>query len=55
MVASVSKVDRSVLLTIPNPRYADKVYQYPHLQGVVMNDEDMKPDFDTGSKRVIQD
>ena len=29
MAASVSKVDRSVLLTIPNPRYADKIHQYP--------------------------
>ena len=39
MAASVSKVDRSVLLTIPNPRYADKIHQYPHLQGVFMNDK----------------
>ena len=44
MAASVSKVDRSVLLTIPNPRYADKIHQYSHLQGVVMNDEDKKPE-----------
>ena len=44
MAASVSKVDRSVLLTIPNPRYADKIHQYPHLQGVFMNDEDKKPE-----------
>ena len=43
MAASVSKADRSVLLTIPKPRYADKIHQYPHLQGVVMNDEDKKP------------
>ncbi|XP_068723854.1 uncharacterized protein [Montipora capricornis] len=42
--ASVSKVDRSVLLTIPNPRYADKIHQYPHLQGVFMNDEDKRPE-----------
>ena len=41
MATSVSKVDRSVLLTIPNPRYADKIHQYPHLQKVVMNDEDI--------------
>ena len=44
MAASVSKVDRSALLTIPNPRYADKIHQYPHLQGVFMNDEDEKPE-----------
>ena len=42
MAASVSKVDRSVLLTIPNTRYANKIYQYPHLQGVVMTVEDKK-------------
>lgn len=44
MAASVIKVDRSVLLTIPDPRYADKINQYPHLQGVFMNDEDKKPE-----------
>ena len=44
MATSVSKVDRSVLLTIPNPRYADKIHQYPHLKGVFMNDEDEKPE-----------
>lgn len=58
MAASVSKVDRSVLLTIPNPRYADKIHQYPHLQGVVMNDEEearVTHPFDIGCKRVLQD
>ena len=44
MAASVIKVDRSVLLTIPDPRYADKINQYPHLQGVFMNDGDKKPE-----------
>ena len=46
MTASVSKVDIRVLLTIPNPRYANKIHQYPHvhLQGVFMNDEDKKPE-----------
>ena len=44
MTTSVSKVDRSVLLTIPNTRYADKTHQYPHLQGVFMNDENKKPE-----------
>ena len=44
MAASGSKVDRGVLLTIPNPRYADKIHQYPHLQGIFMNDDDKKPE-----------
>ena len=42
MAASVSKLGRSVLLTIPKPIYADKIHQYPHLQGVPVNDEDKK-------------
>ena len=43
MVTSVSRVDRSILLTTPNPRYADKIHQYPHLKGIFMND-DKKPE-----------
>ena len=44
MAASVSNVDRSVLLTIPNPIYADKIHQCPHLQGIFLNDEDKNPE-----------
>ena len=39
----VNKVDKGILLSVPNPRYAEKINQYPHLQGVVMDDKDSKP------------
>ena len=52
MAATVSKVDRSVLLTIPNPRYADKIRQYPHLQGVFINDEKQAVNQKTGNKAM---
>ncbi len=38
----VCKVDKSVLLTLPNPEYADIIRRYTHLQGVRMNDTDPK-------------
>ena len=43
MTTMVSKVDKSVLLSIPNPRYADKIKTFSHLAGVTMDDEDTKP------------
>ena len=43
MTKMVSKVDRSVLLSIPNPRYTDKINTFSHLAGVTMDDEDTKP------------
>ena len=40
----VNKVDKGVLLSVPKPRYAEKINQYPHLEGVVMDhDKDSKP------------
>ena len=42
MATTVSKVDKSVLLSVPNPRYAEKINQYTHLEGVVMDDGDTK-------------
>ena len=44
MTTMVSKVDKSVLLSIPNPRYADKIKTFSHLAGVNMDDEDTKPE-----------
>ena len=44
MTTMVSKVDKSVLLSIPNPRYADKIKKFSHLMGVTMDDEDTKPE-----------
>ncbi len=40
----VSKVDRYVLLSLKNPRYTEILHKYPHLQGVIMDDVDQKPE-----------
>ena len=42
MVTTVSRVGKSVLLSVPNPKYAEKIKSYPQLEGVVMDDEDTK-------------
>ena len=34
----------SYSLSVPNPRYADKIKRFPHLAGVTMDDEDTKPE-----------
>ena len=39
----VSKVDKSVLISLPNPRYQRIIEHYPHLKGVCMDDLDTKP------------
>ena len=44
MTTTVSKVDKGVLLSIPNPQYNDKIKMFPHLAGVTMDDEDTKPE-----------
>ena len=44
MTTTVSKVDKGVLRSVPKPRYAEKINKHPHLEGVVMNDEDTKPE-----------
>ena len=41
MTTVLSKVDKGVLLTIPNPRY-EELGKYSHLSEVVMNDNDKK-------------
>ena len=43
MKTTVSKVDKGVLLSIPNPQYNDKIKMFPHPGGVMMDDEDTKP------------
>ena len=40
----LSKVERKTLLSLPNPRYADLIQRYQHLQGVFMDDTDTKPE-----------
>ena len=42
MATTVSKVNKSVLLSVPNPRYSEKINQFTHLEGVVMDDGDTK-------------
>jgi len=39
---TLSKVDKGVLLTVPNPRYAEIISQHQHLKDVVMDDVDTK-------------
>lgn len=39
---TLSKVDKAVLLTVPNPRYADIISQHQHLKEVMMDDEGTK-------------
>ena len=44
MTCQVSKVDKGVLLSIPNPNYAEKISQHNYLEGVVMDDDVSKPE-----------
>ena len=49
MTTQVNKVDKGVLLTVPNPKYEDLINNYHHLQELVMDDNDKK------SELLIQD
>ena len=42
MTTKVNKVDKGVLLTVTNPHYGELISKYPHLKGVVMEDNDKK-------------
>ena len=42
MSTTINKVDKGVLLTIPNPRYTELTSKYRHLEGVMMDDNDKK-------------
>ena len=42
IVYEVSKVDRQVLLTLPNPQYNKVLPKYSHLKDVKIDDEDTK-------------
>ena len=42
MTTKVNKVDKGVLLTVTNPHYGELISKYPHLEGVVMEDNDKK-------------
>ena len=43
MMATVSKVDKVVLLSLPNPKYERIIEKHQHLKEIVMNDKD-KPE-----------
>ena len=38
----VTKVEKNVLLTIPNPKYREMLKSYQHLSGITMDDQDEK-------------
>ena len=40
----VNRVDKSVLLSLPNPRYTEIIERYPHMQEITMEDMDSKPE-----------
>ena len=42
LTKDVSKVEKEVLLTLPNPRYKEMFETYPHLNGVTLADDDTK-------------
>ena len=42
MMTKVNKVDKGVLLTVSNPHYEELISKHPHLEGVVMEDNDKK-------------
>ena len=39
---TLSKVDKAVLLTVPNPRYTEMFSRHKYLKGVAMDDQDTK-------------
>lgn len=43
MKAHLTKVDKSELLSLENPRYEELIAKYTHLKGVTMTDRDNKP------------
>ena len=42
MTTRINKVDKGVLLTVPNPKHDELISKYRHLQGVLMDDTDKK-------------
>ena len=42
MTTRINKIDKGVLLTVPNSKYDEMISKYRHLQGVVMDDTDEK-------------
>ena len=40
----LNKVEREVLITLPNPDYSAMINSYEHLRGIEMNEKDTKPE-----------
>ena len=44
LAVNTSKVDKEVLLSLPNPRYSEMMRKYRYMEGVSMDDVDTKPE-----------
>ena len=44
MTATVSKVDKAVLLSLPNPQYEQIIKHHKHPKEVIMDNKDRKPE-----------
>ena len=44
MMATVSKVDKAVLISLPNPQYESIIEIHQHLKEIFMDDKDKKPE-----------
>ena len=44
IMATVTRVDKAVLLSLPNPQYERIIQQHQHLKEVIMEDKDKKPE-----------
>jgi hypothetical protein len=42
MSCELNRIEKDVLMTLPNPRYKELIRTYEHLRGVHMNDGDEK-------------
>ena len=40
----LNKLEREVLITLPNPKYNEMIESYDHLEGIKMNERDTKPE-----------
>ena len=43
LTTKVTKINKSELLTVPNPNYTQLCQNHPHLKGVTLNDDSTKP------------
>ena len=41
----INKLEKEVLITLPNPKYNEIIETYDHLKGIKMNERDTKPEF----------